>query len=119
MEVTSRGANEKQSGSSDMFAGRVELDRLAAPGEGLPGAAAVTFRGGARTHWHSHSGGQMLYVIEGVGRVGTESEEVVVEPGDLVVAPPGERHWHGAVEGEDMTHLAVSFGEASWFERVS
>lgn len=117
MEKAGRGEKPTTAGAAAMFAGTVELDRLATPGA-LPGAAAVTFRDGARTHWHSHSGGQMLYVIEGDGRVGTADGVTDLRPGDLVTAPPGERHWHGAAEGADMTHLAVSFGEASWFEPV-
>lgn len=29
-------------------------------------------------------------------------------PGDVVVCPPGVRHWHGAAPGTAMTHLAIS-----------
>lgn len=119
MQISSRGQSGKQPGPESMFAGEVVLDRLAAGQDALPSAAAVTFRQGARTHWHSHGGGQVLYVIEGEGRIGTADEERTLRPGDLVVAPAGELHWHGAAEGHDMTHLALSFGEATWGDPVS
>ena len=82
-----------------------------------PDAAAliVRFRDGARTGWHRHSEGQVLFVLEGTGRVGTrDGEAVALRAGDLVYAPPGEWHWHGAAEGETLTHLALSFGSTDW-----
>ena len=82
-------------------------------------ALVVAFEAGVRNSWHSHSGGQILYVTHGVGRVGTRDGTVAeVRAGDLVEAPPDEVHWHGASEDEAMTHLALSFGEPSWFEPV-
>ncbi|MGK2964058.1 MAG: cupin domain-containing protein [Tepidiformaceae bacterium] len=117
METARRGETPKQQGSSELFEGNVEIDRLTAA-DGVPGTAAVTFHAGARTHWHSHSGGQILYVLEGEGRVGTVDGVTEMRPGDVVAAPPGERHWHGAAEGRDMTHLTISIGDASWFEAV-
>ncbi|MEA2652009.1 MAG: hypothetical protein QOI85_1730 [Chloroflexota bacterium] len=82
-------------------------------------ALVVAFEAGVRNSWHSHSGGQILYVTDGVGRVGTRDGAVLeVRAGDLVEAPPGEVHWHGASDDEAMTHLALSFGEPSWFEPV-
>ena len=83
-------------------------------------ALLVAFDAGVRNSWHSHSGGQILYVLDGVGRVGTRDGTVAeVRAGDLVEAPPDEQHWHGASEDAAMTHLALSFGEPAWFEPVS
>jgi quercetin dioxygenase-like cupin family protein len=83
-------------------------------------ALVVAFEAGVRNSWHSHSGGQILYVLDGVGRVGTRDGAVAeVRVGDLVEAPPDEEHWHGASEHEAMTHLALSFGEPAWFEPVN
>jgi len=79
----------------------------------------VRFPAGARTHWHSHPGGQVLYVTEGTGRVGTRDGVIeTIRPGDLVVAPPGEVHWHGAAADAEVRHLALSFGPTEWFEAV-
>ena len=88
-----------------------------------PGAVRVLmvrFEAGARTDWHTHDGGQVLHIIDGSGLVQTEGEEVrKVDSGDLVVAEPGEKHWHGAGESAPMVHLAVSVGETNWLESAA
>ncbi len=77
----------------------------------------VRFQPGAATHWHSHSGGQVLHVVEGEGRAQDRGAEVVVlQPGDTVTATAGQEHWHGAAPGSTMTHLAVTIGEVTWQE---
>lgn len=82
-------------------------------------ALVVSFPAGVRTDWHSHADGQVLYVVEGRGRVGTRDGEVAqVAAGDLVYAPPDEQHWHGASEEEPVRHFALSFGETAWREPV-
>lgn len=82
-------------------------------------ASFVRFEPGAHTHWHEHSGGQVLHIIEGRARVQAWGEEAVsLAAGDTVVAPPDEKHWHGASEGGPMTQLAVTFGEVTWREEV-
>lgn len=87
-------------------------------------AASVSFEAGARTAWHTHTGGQVLIVSEGVGRVqrwGAPAEEI--RPGDVVRIPPGVKHWHGAAPTSAMTHLAIveHLGGRStdWLEPVS
>ena len=78
-------------------------------------ALLVHFEEGARTHWHSHAGGQVLHVVDGRGRTQARGGEVVeLEPGDIVTADPGEEHWHGAAEGVSMSHLAISIGATHW-----
>jgi quercetin dioxygenase-like cupin family protein len=67
----------------------------------------VTFRPGGRTVWHTHEVDQILVITAGHGIVATETEEREVRTGDLVVIPANERHWHGATETTEMTHLAV------------
>lgn len=83
-------------------------------------ALVVEFEAGVRNSWHRHSGGQLLYVLDGMARVGTRDAPVAeLVAGDLVEAPPDEEHWHGASEDGPMTHLALSFGETVWLERVT
>jgi quercetin dioxygenase-like cupin family protein len=98
-------------------ASRRELGRI----DALDGSAIlVSFEAGTRNSWHRHSGGQVLYVLEGVGRVSARTGgPVEIRPGDLVYAPPAEEHWHGAAEGQPMTHLALSFGETEFLEPVT
>ncbi len=102
----------------DAFTGETQLTRLL--GAQQPGGMAVSlvhFEDGSRTHWHVHPGEQVLYVLDGEGRVGTAEEETQIGPGDLVYAAPMERHWHGATAGHSMTHLSVTnVGPAEWFE---
>ena len=82
-------------------------------------ALLVRFPAGVRTHWHSHPNGQVLFVTEGRGRVGTRDGTVEpIEPGDVVVAPPDEEHWHGAAEDVGVQHLALNFGATAWLEPV-
>jgi quercetin dioxygenase-like cupin family protein len=70
--------------------------------------ALVRFTPGARTNWHSHAVGQTLHVADGVGLVGMRDGSVVrVRPGDTVVCPPGEEHWHGAAADTFMSHFAM------------
>lgn len=79
--------------------------------------AMVRYEPGARSHWHSHSGGQLLYIVEGEGWVQSRGEEPrSVSPGDAVSFAPGEVHWHGAKSQGVMGHVAVTTGRPTWFE---
>ena len=70
--------------------------------------ALVRFTPGARSNWHRHGVGQTLHVTEGVGLVGTRDGTVLrIRPGDTVVCPPDEEHWHGAAADTFMSHLAM------------
>jgi quercetin dioxygenase-like cupin family protein len=88
--------------------------------ESLDGTAFhVRFPAGARTHWHRHPIGQVLYVTDGRGRVGIRDGTVEnVAAGDVVVTPPNEEHWHGAAEDAEVRHVALSFGATEWLEPV-
>ena len=68
----------------------------------------VTFKDGARNRLHSHTTDQILIVTAGLGTVATEREEREIGPGDVAFIPAGERHWHGARPGHDMTHWAIT-----------
>lgn len=68
----------------------------------------VTFRDGARNRLHSHTTDQILIVTAGLGIVATEREEREIGPGDVAFIPAGERHWHGARPGHDLTHWAIT-----------
>ena len=107
-----------EGGSPNMFAGEVTLQSITRLERGA-GVAVVSFKGGARNHWHVHEGGQVLYVIDGAGRVQSEDGEVIeLGPGDFVISEPGEKHWHGAAHGADMAHISVASGAVEWFSPV-
>ena len=124
MKVVSAENMETRRGPEDWFTGTVWMD--AAPGS-PPGARVfrVFFEPGARTNWHTHPEGQILYVVTGTGWAQTEDEEAVeIGAGDVVYFAPGEKHWHGAGPDTFMVHVAVnpateSHGGADWMEPVT
>jgi 4-carboxymuconolactone decarboxylase len=81
----------------------------------------VEFDEGGRTNWHTHSGPQWLFIVEGRVRVQKWGEAALeVETGDAVVIAPGEKHWHGAAPGARGTHLAVNVNaKTDWLEQVT
>ncbi|THW74134.1 RmlC-like cupin [Aureobasidium pullulans] len=82
--------------------------------------AHVTFTPCARTHWHTHEKGQHLQVLHGQGWICDKgSSPRRIKAGDLIWAPPGTTHWHGADGKSVMTHLAVGLGATTWGERVT
>lgn len=120
MRIARTSATELEPMATDTFSGTVRRRDLGRIGALEGSALAVSFEAGVRTSWHRHSAGQVLYVLEGEGRVCTRDGDVAeIGAGDLVEAPPGEEHWHGAAEHAPVTHLALSFGETEWLEPVS
>lgn len=105
---------------ADHFTGRVWFGALHEPADAADlNVLGVSFEPGARTDWHSHPAGQVIYVVAGTARVQTEGGEVVeAGPGDAVHAPAGELHWHGATPGSPMVHLSITHGGATeWSPR--
>ncbi|MFN7961195.1 MAG: cupin domain-containing protein [Thermoanaerobaculia bacterium] len=81
----------------------------------------VEFAPRARTHWHTHSGAQLLFVVAGACRYQQWGGPLLeARAGQVVHIPAGEKHWHGAVPGGAMVHLAVNIAlETQWLEAVS
>jgi quercetin dioxygenase-like cupin family protein len=84
----------------------------------------VEFEAGARTNWHSHPGGQIFMVTDGVGYHQIKGEPVqIVRKGDVVKCPPNTIHWHGASKEKSMTHIYIlpntETGEINWMEKVT
>lgn len=94
---------------AENFTGRVRFGPLS--DQGPLNALAVRFEAEARTDWHSHPEGQVLYVLEGRGRIqdddGTTEE---FEKGDVIYTPPRQIHWHGAGPDGPMTHISLTTG---------
>jgi quercetin dioxygenase-like cupin family protein len=79
----------------------------------------IRFEPGAHTMWHSHAGGQVLHFVDGRARVCAWGEKAhALNAGDTLIAPPGEKHWHGAAADVAMTQIAISSGEVTWLEDV-
>jgi quercetin dioxygenase-like cupin family protein len=91
------------------FTGDAWIDHLARPGEDSTlSVQSVYFTPGARTAWHMHPNGQILHILAGEGHIQTRNDDVrTLRPGDTVIAPPGEWHWHGAATEASMTMFAI------------
>jgi quercetin dioxygenase-like cupin family protein len=76
--------------------------------EGESTAMRAFMEPGVVTHWHSHPKGQLLFVLDGVGRAQRAGGEIIeLRAGDSVWFAPGERHWHGATATSAFSYLSV------------
>ncbi len=117
-------ASEAPSGplNADYFTGGGRMTRVEGACQDPPvGVYRVEFEPGSRTNWHTHSGTQVLVVVEGRCRCQAWGGPLrVAETGDVVSFEPGEKHWHGAGGDAAMTHLAINVDLATeWLEPVS
>jgi quercetin dioxygenase-like cupin family protein len=125
MRIVTRYDTQTRRGPAEWFTGMVWMD--ASPAGPSPDASffRVFFEPGARTNWHTHPEGQILFVLTGTCRVATEDAPPAdVEAGGIVYFAPGERHWHGANPDSYMVHAAVSpaadsDGGTDWLEPVT
>jgi quercetin dioxygenase-like cupin family protein len=84
----------------------------------------VTFEPAGRTHWHSHPGGQILFVTSGKGYYHEKGKPAqLLNKGDVVTIPPDVVHWHGAAPEVEFVHLGMStqvhLGPAKWLGPVT
>ncbi|EYF08214.1 (R)-mandelonitrile lyase [Chondromyces apiculatus] len=124
-QITRAGTQTPTAGPTENFSGRVRVEPLFAANEAINASSAyVTFEPGARSAWHTHPAGQRLVVTSGVGLTQEWGKPVQeIHPGDVVVCPPGVKHWHGAAPTSVMTHLAVTGSvdgkSVTWMEKVT
>ena len=121
--VIPAGVSPEPASSANFTGTAIVSSGFKGTGDSRMRGASVTFRKGARTHWHSHPLGQLLIITDGQGWVQAEGKAPVkVKAGDMVWTPAGTRHWHGAAASGDMTHIAISEtaeGQSvSWFGAV-
>lgn len=121
MEVTRgqvEGAPSMPAGAT--FTGDVMRHSVLPSKEGMPGMATVIFPPKGRTYWHSHGEGQIIQVSHGSGFVAVRDGDVAfVGPGDVVYAPGGEMHCHGAMEDTVFIQTATSLGQSDWRDEVT
>ncbi len=78
------------------------------------------FPPGVRTKWHSHEGGQIILVEDGVGLYQEKGGPVVeLRAGETRYCPPGVVHWHGASPKEGGTQFNISRGGIIWGDAVT
>jgi quercetin dioxygenase-like cupin family protein len=84
-------------------------------------AARRRFEPGARSAWHSHTNGQLLYVEQ--GRMRTQKKGQAVKElgvGDSDYTGPAVVHWHGATPATHLIQINVGFGgETRWMQKVT
>lgn len=115
-----------QRGPAEWFDGEVWIQPVLTPDDSRSQrSAVVSFAAGARTAWHTHPRGQMIFILSGVCHTQREGIEIeCLTAGDAAWFAPGEKHWHGAAPGHPMTHLAVQEADergevVTWMEHVS
>jgi quercetin dioxygenase-like cupin family protein len=77
----------------------------------------VNFGKGMRNKFHTHDSDQILIVTAGKGIVATEKEEKAVTVGEIVLFPAGEKHWHGATQDSEFSHIVVTKAESKTTQR--
>jgi quercetin dioxygenase-like cupin family protein len=78
------------------------------------------FDPGARTNWHSHEAGQVLYAEQGRLRVQEQGQGTrEIAQGATLHTAPGVTHWHGSYPDAGVTQISLSFGTTNWMAKVS
>ena len=79
------------------------------------------FDAGARSAWHHHDHGQLLYVEDGRARTQKRGQPLrEMSPGDSDYTAPNVEHWHGAAPDEPFVQVNVGFGSGiTWLEKVT
>jgi 4-carboxymuconolactone decarboxylase len=123
--IVGSGSQAPQNGPADRFTGSVRVQPLfAAMAPSHTSGGLVTFEPGARSAWHSHPVGQVLIVTAGTGWIQSWGGSIQeFHQGDIVLIPPGVKHWHGASATSSMTHIAIQEesggSNTTWMEKVS
>ena len=84
-------------------------------------AARRKFDAGARSAWHSHDRGQLLYAESGRMRTGRRGQPVKeYAAGGSEYTGPNVEHWHGATPGEPLVQVNVQFGGTTkWLTKTT
>jgi quercetin dioxygenase-like cupin family protein len=84
----------------------------------------ATFAAGAKLNWHSHPGGQILLITEGVGYYQERGKPVqLAKKGDVIKCPADAEHWHAATPDSSFAYIATTMnhpkGRTLWLESVT
>ena len=79
------------------------------------------FAPAARTAWHSHDRGQLIYAEKGRMRTGRRNEGFKEYPqGGSEYTPPNVEHWHGATPAEPLVQVNIQFGGTTkWLQKTT
>ena len=108
MQVIKMNAVAKEKFESTLFTGPEVSRQVLLPDSKEFNVNIVNFGNGVRNKFHGHNSEQVLIVTSGQGYIATETEKVAITAGDVVLIPAGEKHWHGAAEDSEFSHIYVS-----------
>jgi quercetin dioxygenase-like cupin family protein len=98
------------------FTGNIQRLTETPPGQ----ITYIHFDAGARTRWHVHEKGQLVFVEEGVGLEQKQGGPITeLHAGEAIWCPPGVAHWHGAAPDKGGTQYNVTRGSIKWLEQVT
>ena len=85
------------------------------------GVSRRRFEPGARSAWHHHDHGQLLFAEEGRARTQKRGQPLrEMGPGESDYTGPTVEHWHGAAPDHSFIQVAVGFGRGiTWLEKVT
>jgi quercetin dioxygenase-like cupin family protein len=108
MKIVSLHDVSKEHFPNPIFTGPDVTRQLLVPDSKEFSVNMINFGKGVRNKFHAHDSEQILIVTAGEGIVATEKEEKMVTKGDIILIPPGEKHWHGATPDSEFSHIYVS-----------
>ncbi len=122
--ISSFPVGEENTAYAQYFSGKSWLASLTSNKELNVPISNVSFEPGCRNNWHSHTGGQILIAVGGVGYYQERGKAAVrMEEGTIIEIAPNTEHWHGAAPDSWFSHLAISCNpqtnQNNWLEPVS
>ncbi len=108
MRVVRISEVKKESFKNPLFTGPNVTRQVLLPDSKEFEVNVVNFGKGVRNKFHAHDSEQILVVTSGKGMIATEAEERVIEVGDVVIIPSGEKHWHGATKDSEFSHIYMT-----------
>ena len=107
MDIVNMHKVEKTHFTDPIFTGSEVTIQELLPGSEEYRINIVNFGKGVRNKLHYHDAEQILVITGGTGIVATEDEERIVTVCDIVRIPADEKHWHGATEDSEFSHIYV------------
>ena len=99
-------AEAQQPASNPNFTGNVTSDDA----KDISGGRR-TFEASARTAWHSHDKGQLIFAEKGRMRTGRRGQGYKeYDQGGSEYTAPNVEHWHGATPKEPLVQVNIQFG---------
>lgn len=108
MKVVKTSEVVKEPFVNPIFTGADVTLQVLVPGSREFDVNVVNFGKGVRNKFHAHEGEQVLIVTAGKGIIATETEKKVITAGDVALIPAGEKHWHGATDESEFSHIYIT-----------